>query len=81
MAQPDKGGGGQKGLSPEEKKRAVLFLVLEVLAIDAILIAAYFYGVLVLGYDPVLAMIPLLGVSMATGLYFAWRRQRIERGS
>ncbi|PKL65675.1 MAG: hypothetical protein CVV32_00270 [Methanomicrobiales archaeon HGW-Methanomicrobiales-3] len=81
MAQQDFGDGGQKPLSQDEKKRAVLFLVLGVLAIDAILIAAYFYVVLVLGYDPVLAMILLVGVSMATGLYFAWRRQRIERGS
>lgn len=81
MEQPDKGGGGQKPLSPDEKKRAVLSLVLRVVAVDAVIIAAYFYGVLVLGYDPVLAMVPLLGVSMATGLYFAWRRQRIERGS
>jgi hypothetical protein len=81
MAQPDNGSGGKQPHSPEEKNRAVLSLILRVVAVDAVIIAAYFYVVLGLGWDPVTTLVPLLGVSMATGLYFAWRRHRIEKGS
>jgi len=70
-----------KTLPAEGKKKAVLNLVLIVTAIDFMVIAAYFYLVLGLGWDPVIALIPLLGVSMATGLCFAWQKGKIEKGS
>lgn len=69
-----------KGLPEEEKKKATLNLLLVVIAIDFIVIAAYFYIVLGLGWDPTIALIPLLGISMATGLYFAWQKGKIEGG-
>ena len=69
-----------KGLPEEEKKKATLSLLLVVIAIDFIVIAAYFSIVLGLGWDPTMALIPLLGVSMATGLYFAWQKGKIENG-
>jgi len=56
-------------------------LLLVISAIDFIILVAYFYLVLGLGWDPTIALIPLLGVSMATGLYFAWQKGKIEKGS
>jgi hypothetical protein len=78
MALPFAGDETPKSLSDEEKKKAVLNLLLVVTAIDFIVIAAYFYLVLGLGWDPTIALIPLLGVAMATGLYFAWQKGKIE---
>jgi hypothetical protein len=69
-----------KTLPPEEKKKAILNLLLVVSAIDILVIAAYFWLVLGAGWDPTIALIPLLGVSMATGLYFAWQKGKIDRG-
>ena len=69
-----------KVLPAEEKKKAILNLLLVISAIDFVVIAAYFYLVLGLGWDPTMALIPLLGVSMATGLYFAWQKGKIEKG-
>jgi hypothetical protein len=80
MALPYAGDETPKALSGEEKKKAVLNLLLVVSAIDFIVIAAYFYLVLGLGWDPTIALIPLLGVSMATGLYFAWQKGKIDSG-
>ena len=67
-----------KGLPAEEKKKAMMNLWLVVIAIDFLVIAAYFYLVLSLAWDPTMALIPLLAVSMATGLYFAWQKRKIN---
>lgn len=80
MALPYAGDENPKGLSEEEKKKSVLNLLLVVSAIDILVIAAYFWLVLGVGWDPTLALIPLLGVSMATGLYFAWQKGKIDNG-
>ena len=80
MALPYAGDETPKALSGEDKKKAVLNLLLVVSAIDFIVIAAYFYLVLGPGWDPAIALIPLLGVSMATGLSFAWQKGKIESG-
>jgi len=68
-----------KTLPPEEKKKALVNLWLFVIAIDILVIAAYFWLVLGAGWDPTIALIPLLGVSMATGLYFAWQKGKIDQ--
>jgi hypothetical protein len=70
-----------KTLPPEEKKKAIMNLFLVMIAIDIVVITAYFYLVLGLGWDPTVALILLLGVSMAAGLYFAWQKRKIEKGS
>lgn len=80
MALPYAEEGAPKGLPAEKKKKAMLNLWLVVIAIDFIVIAAYFALVLGLGWDPTIALIPLLGVSLATGLYFAWQKRKIESG-
>jgi len=80
MALPYAEDEGPKGLPAEEKKKATLNLFLVVIAIDFLVIAAYFWLVLGLGWDPTMALIPLLGVSLATGLYFAWQKRKIESG-
>jgi hypothetical protein len=69
-----------KSLPENEKKKAIMNLWLVVIAIDILVIATYFYLVLGLGWDPTIALIPLLGVSMATGLYFAWQKGKINSG-
>ena len=53
MTQPDYGDGGRKALTPEEKKRAIMKLLLVISAIDFIILVAYFYLVLGLGWDPI----------------------------
>ncbi|OPX63246.1 MULTISPECIES: hypothetical protein [unclassified Methanoregula] len=80
MALPNTEVEKQKGLPDKEKKKAVLNLLLVVIAIDFLVIAAYFWLVLGIGWDPTLALIPLLGISMATGLYFAWQKGKIDNG-
>jgi len=80
MALPYAGDGEPEVLSADKKKKDILNLLLVVAAIDLIVIATYFYLVLGLGWDPTMALIPLLAVSMATGLYFAWQKGKIETG-
>ena len=80
MAQPNTGDENTGTLLPEEKNKAILNLLLVVAAIDILVITVYFYLVLGLGWDPTVALIPLLGVSIATGLYFAWQKRKIENG-
>ncbi len=80
MALPYADSEGPKALPAEEKKKAMRNLLLVVVAIDFLVIAAYFCLVLGLGWDPTIALIPLLGVSMATGLYFAWQKGKINSG-
>jgi hypothetical protein len=80
MALPYAEDEGAKALLAEKKKKAILNLLLVVTAIDLIVIATYFYLVLGLGWDSMMALIPLLAVSMATGLYFAWQKGKIETG-
>jgi CHASE2 domain-containing sensor protein len=80
MALPYARDEGPEPLPADEKKKAILNLLLVVAAIDFIVIATYFYLVLGLGWDPTIALIPLLAVSMATGLYFAWQKGKIETG-
>lgn len=80
MALPYAEDGEPKGLPAEEKKKAIMNLWLVVIAIDILVIAAYFYLVLGLGWDPTIALIPLLVVSMGTGLYFAWQKRMINSG-
>lgn len=81
MALPFAEDEGLKVLSAEEKKKAILNLLLVISAIDFLVIVAYFSLVLGLGWDPAIALIPLLGVSMVTGLYFAWKKGKIEKGA
>jgi hypothetical protein len=81
MALPYAEDGEPKGLPAEEKKKAITNLFLVMIAIDIVVITAYFYLVLGLGWDPTIALIPLLAVSMAAGLYFAWQKRKIESGS
>lgn len=69
-----------KGLLEDEKKKALVNLWLVVIAIDILVLAAYFWLVVGLGWDPTLALIPLFGVAMATGLYFAWQKGKIDNG-
>jgi hypothetical protein len=80
MALPYARDEGPEPLPADEKKKAILNLLLVVAAIDFIVLAVYFYLVLGLGWDPTIALIPLLAVSMATGLYFAWQKGKIESG-
>jgi hypothetical protein len=80
MAQPFAEDTKPKGLPEDEKKKAIINLLLVVSAIDILVIAAYFWLTVGLGWDPTLALIPLLGVAMATGLYFAWQKGKIESG-
>jgi hypothetical protein len=78
MALPYAGDGEPEVLSADEKKKAIFNLLLVIAAIDFLVIVSYFCLVLSLGWDPMIALIPLLGVSMATGLYFAWQKGKIE---
>jgi len=79
MAPPFPQGNDQKALSAGEKKKATMILWGVVFAIDIVVIAAYFWLVLVPGWDPTLTLVPLLGVSMITGLFFAWQKRKIDR--
>ena len=53
-------------------------LFVTVLAIDAIAVIGYFYLVLVLGWDEIRPLISVIVVSVITGFYFQWEKQKLK---
>jgi hypothetical protein len=58
--------------------RAILKLVIIVLAIDAVAIAGFFILTQVLGWDQTLPFMVVIVTSVITGFYFQWKKQKIE---
>lgn len=65
-------------LSAEEEKKATFRPILTILAIDTIAIIGYFVLVFVLGWDAMNTLIPLIVLSVITGMYFQQGKQKIE---
>jgi hypothetical protein len=65
-------------LSAEEKKKATFRLILTILVIDTIAITGYFVLVFAFGWDAMTPLIPLLVISVITGMYFQQGKQKIE---
>jgi hypothetical protein len=66
-------------LTPEEKGKARIKLFFMVLAIDTIAVAGCLYLMLVLGWDEMLSLIPVLVIAVITGFYYQWKKMKIER--
>lgn len=64
-------------LSPDQKKRAILRLVLTILVIDTLAVIGYLILVHVLGFEGIFPFGLLLVVAVGTGMYFTAGRQRI----
>ncbi|HSA38362.1 MAG TPA: hypothetical protein P5013_05670 [Methanoregula sp.] len=65
----------------KEKGRAVLKIFMAVLFIDAIVIAGYLIFAYMLGLDGWAVIIPLVVISIVTGFYYQWQKQKIERSN
>lgn len=66
----------------EEKKRAIRNLVLVVAIVDMAAVAVYVYCIFGLGWVPDKIYKPVLGVFfIPSGLYFAWKMEKIKTGS
>lgn len=63
--------------TPEEKRKAFLKLLLTVLAIDAGAVALYCILVYALGWDDVTPFILLIVITVLTGFYFQWQKNKI----
>lgn len=62
----------------KEKGRAILKVFMTVLFIDAMVIAGYLIFAYVLGLDGPAVIIPLVAISIVTGFYYRWQKQKIE---
>lgn len=65
-------------LSPAQKKRALLRLVLVILAIDTLAVIGYLVLVQVFGWEGMVPLGLLLAAAVGTGMYFTAGKQRIE---
>jgi hypothetical protein len=63
----------------KEKGRAVLKVFIVVLIIDALVITVYLILAQALGWNETALLIPLVVISVITGFYYQWRKQKIER--
>jgi CHASE2 domain-containing sensor protein len=61
----------------EEKRNALLKLLLTVFAIDAGAVALYLILVYALGWDDVAPFILLIVITVSTGFYFQWQNKKI----
>jgi NADH:ubiquinone oxidoreductase subunit 3 (subunit A) len=61
----------------EEKRNALLKLLLTVFAIDAVAVAVYLFLVQALGWDEVTPFILLIVITVITGFYFQWQNKKI----
>jgi CHASE2 domain-containing sensor protein len=64
-------------LTKEEKRNALVKLLLTVMAVDAAAIAIYLILVLELGWDETVPFILLIVVTVITGFYFQWQNNKI----
>jgi hypothetical protein len=66
----------------EEKATAIRNLLLVVTVVDMVAIAGYIYCIFGLGWEPDKTIMPFLAVFfIPTGLYFAWKMDKIRNGS
>jgi hypothetical protein len=63
----------------KDKGRAVLNVFIVVLIIDALVITVYLILAQALGWNETALLIPLVVISVITGFYCQWRKQKIER--
>ena len=64
-------------LTKEEKRNALIKLLLTVMAVDAAAIAIYLILVLELGSDETVPFVLLIVVTVITGFYFQWQNNKI----
>lgn len=63
----------------KEKGRAILNVFGTILIIDAIVIGGYLVLANALGWNGTALLIPLVVISLVTGFYYQWQKQKIER--
>jgi fatty acid desaturase len=63
-----------------EKGRAILKIFVLVLIVDAIVIAGYLILANALGWNGTALLLPVIIISVVTGFYYQWQKNRIDKG-
>ena len=61
-----------------EKKKAILKLLITILVLDAIAVAGFFALTLVLGWNETLSLVFVVLVAGITGFYYQWKLKQIN---